>query len=277
MYIFIYLQCFSSFCWFFFFLGTPLSFIFFCFVDLQVRADEERQHQHQYHHLFHPRSSSQRKTTTASAVALYERAAELGHAAAQHNLAVLLLRGDRANGVDPNPRRALGLLQQASGNGLAEATLHLGVSHCYGSLDLPIEAADPVYGACLLRSVAEKGHVGAQLQYGICCALGLGVRKDALKARDWLAGPAQKGSVQAQFNLGVLLDDGGPLAVFGPSGDWLRAAATHGHSDAIYNLGCMHARQGGRKARQRAAKHFQRAARLGHQAAAENAARLLKE
>ena len=205
---------------------------------------------------------------------MYEKAAALGHAGAQMNAAVLLARGDGTYGTKPDRRRALGLLQQASANGCVEAMVYLGVQHCHrATMELPINP-DPIYGACLLQAAAEKGNVEAQLQFAICHALGLGVPKNKALAREWLLDPALRGVARAQYNLGVLLDDGSLDASVGQAGDWLRAAAGQGHSNAVYNLGCMHARRSGGGAMRVAADHFRTAASLGHQAAAENLARL---
>ncbi len=88
---------------------------------------------------------------------------------------------------------------------------------------------------------------------------------------EWLP-LAELGDVEAQFNLGVMYDEGAgvdqDLAI---AADWYQKAAEQGFIDAQANLGLMYYRgQGGPRGHEKATDWFRKAASQGDQEAANH-------
>ena len=54
--------------------------------------------------------------------------------------------------------------------------------------------------------LAEDGDVTAQLGLGTLYFVGIGVKKDNAKAEEWLLMAANRGMVEAQYFLGILME-----------------------------------------------------------------------
>lgn len=111
--------------------------------------------------------------------------AELGHAKAQTNLALLYSRG---LGVDRNPEEAVSWYRRAAEQNFAVAQYNLGVLFSRG---MGVVRDEGVAMQWYLRA-AEQGHVRAQFLAGKYYAEGIGVDRDDLRARDWLARAADR-------------------------------------------------------------------------------------
>ena len=94
-------------------------------------------------------------TDPAAGAAWYRRAAEQGEQSAQHNLAVMLLRGD---GVERDPEAAVAWYRKAAEQGLPEAQTALGDLYARG---IGV-AADPEAARAWYEKAAAQGHAPAQ-------------------------------------------------------------------------------------------------------------------
>lgn len=92
------------------------------------------------------------------------------------------------------------------------------------------------------QPLAEQGNANAQFNLGIMYDNGWGVAQDPQYAANWYLKAAQQGYVQAQFNLGVAYSFGEGV----PHDDceavkWYRRAAEQGNADAQHGLGLQYA------------------------------------
>jgi TPR repeat protein len=146
----------------------------------------------------------------------FRKAADLGHARAQFNLA-----GCYAARKDME--QAAGWLRKAATQGSAAAQSVLGT--CYARGDGVRE--DMWQAAQWWRKAAELGHAGAQSSLGECYSCGEGVaRRDAAKAAEWWRKAADLGNADAQYNLGACFEHGqGVRKDMGQAMEWYRACA----------------------------------------------------
>ena len=89
--------------------------------------------------------------------------------------------------------------------------------------------------------LAERGNSRAQFNLGVMYDEGEGVPQDDKEAVRWYRLAAEQGYAMAQFNLGVMYDDGDGV----PQDDkeavrWYMLAAEQGDVDAQVNLGVMY-------------------------------------
>lgn len=90
------------------------------------------------------------------------------------------------------------------------------------------------------KPLAEKGDADAQYNLGIMLENGQGLPRDDAGAARWYRMAAERGSADAQYNLGVLYDEGRGV----PRDDaeamkWYRKAAEQGMPEAQHNLGYL--------------------------------------
>lgn len=99
-----------------------------------------------------------------------------------------------------------------------------------------------------------------------------GVAVDYAKAAAWFLESATHDIANAEYNLGVLYQQGlGVTKNVGLAFDWYRAAARHNHPEAQYNLGIAHiAGEGARYDPRLATRYFKRAAQQGVMEASYN-------
>lgn len=122
----------------------------------------------------------------------------------------------------------------------------------------------------LLRPLAEKGDARAQWKLGLMHHLGLGVKEDDNRAREWLTKSADQGNTDAQYQLGHMYTFGFgiPKAETDPdlkAVQWYFKAAVQGHSEAQYQLGLMFlAGKGLVQSHEEGIKWIQRAAAQGN-------------
>jgi len=86
----------------------------------------------------------------------------------------------------------------------------------------------------LLRSAAEKNNASAQYNLGLMYDNGLGVQRNYAKAVKWYRLAAKQGASSAQTNLGILYANGqGVLQDNVLAHSWFNLAETSGNVDAV--------------------------------------------
>ncbi len=91
------------------------------------------------------------------------------------------------------------------------------------------------------RPLAEQGNAKAQYNLGVMYDNGQGVPQDYAKAVEWYRKAAEQGYADAQYNLGHMYDKGeGVTQDYAKAMGWYRKAAEQGDADAQHNLGVMY-------------------------------------
>jgi uncharacterized protein len=86
----------------------------------------------------------------------------------------------------------------------------------------------------LLRSLAEQGVASAQYNLGLIFDNGQGVPQDYATAASWYRKAAQQGDADAQVNLGILYGMGqGVPQNYAAAHMWFNLAAARGNKDAV--------------------------------------------
>ncbi len=127
----------------------------------------------------------------------YERGAELGHAQAQHNLALALIAEEQGDGS--HVRAALPWLERASAQGLAESLYLQGVLYFNGGYGI---WPDLEKSAELFRAAVALGHDASKLALGNAFVMGFGVEKDPPRGLALIVEAAENGLPSAQIELG---------------------------------------------------------------------------
>jgi TPR repeat protein len=92
------------------------------------------------------------------------------------------------------------------------------------------------------RPLAEQGNATAQYNLGVMYDNGYGVIQDYAEAADWWRKAAEQGEASAQYNLGIMYDNGrGVTQDYAEAANWYRKAAEQGYASAQNNLGVMYA------------------------------------
>ncbi len=131
---------------------------------------------------------------TVSAFALYELAADQGHADAQFALGMCYFEGA---GVELNVERAVFWFKAAEQNH-CEAQLKLGLGFDNGTGVI----VDAVAALSWYMKAADQGHLAAQFNVGVCYDNGLGVEQTAATAAEWYLRAAEQGDAHAQYSCG---------------------------------------------------------------------------
>lgn len=126
------------------------------------------------------------------------------------------------------------------------------------------------YGVWL--PLATAGDSDAQFGLGVLLDNGQGVPESDADAAKWYRQPAEKGNPDAQFNLALLYDSGSGVPVDKTeAARWYYRAAMTGHAGAQYNLGLMfESGEGVDQDPARAAFWYRQAADQGHVKAQNN-------
>lgn len=90
------------------------------------------------------------------------------------------------------------------------------------------------------RPLAESGHVSAQFNLGVMYDEGRGVEVSRDKAIEWWTKAGEQGDMQAQHNLALLYISAGSEADYDKALSWLRRAAESGSIPSQYSLGKMY-------------------------------------
>ncbi len=122
------------------------------------------------------------------------------------------------------------------------------------------------------RPLAESGQADAQFNLGVLYDEGLGVKQDQAQAVQWYRRAAEQGHAQAQYNLAVLYASGlGVAQDYAEAARWYRQAALQNLREAQFNLGVLYENGFGINQDYTEAAHWYRqAAEQGHIAAQNN-------
>jgi TPR repeat protein len=96
------------------------------------------------------------------------------------------------------------------------------------------QKGDHAAAVAIWRNLAGKGDADAAFNLGQAYRLGRGVPADSSQAKKWFSAAANKGHVDAQVSLGLLLFDNGDRA---EAMSWLRKAADKGEPRALLVVG----------------------------------------
>ena len=96
------------------------------------------------------------------------------------------------------------------------------------------QKGDHAGAVAVWRNLAEKGDADAAFNLGQAFRLGRGVPADSAQAKRWFETAANKGHVDAQVSLGLLLFDSGER---GAAMSWLKKAADKGEPRALLVVG----------------------------------------
>jgi hypothetical protein len=96
------------------------------------------------------------------------------------------------------------------------------------------QRGDHAQATAIWRNLAEKGDADAAFNLGQAFRLGRGVAADSAQAKRWFEAAANKGHVDAQVSLGLLLFDSGDRAI---AMNWLKKAAGTGEPRALLVVG----------------------------------------
>lgn len=162
------------------------------------------------------------EASTAEAARWYRAAAAQGHSASGAELALLLERAASAPQHDASAQYELALLCRA-GRGVA-----LG------------GAPNDVACARWLEAAAAQGHVEACFALALCYDAGRGVNEDALDAAAWFKQAAEQGHGAAMFRYAECLRVGrGELQDAKRANEWCFKAAAKGCVDAQYKAALL--------------------------------------
>ena len=131
------------------------------------------------------------------AIIWFRKAADLGHAQAQHDLGYRYAMGE---GVEKNPAEAAKWYRDAAEQGHAQAQHNLGFCYYMGE-GVEKNSAEAVKW---YRSSAEQGNAFAQYNLGICYKNGRGVAVDLAEAKKWFQKAADQGYEAAKKQLATL-------------------------------------------------------------------------
>lgn len=202
------------------------------------------------------------------------RAAEAGSAWGQYYAALCHMKGI---GTPVDQERAVGLFREAWENGFVAAGYQLGRAYEFGygvaqsyreATDRYFDAVqkdhapsayklgqfwlrheelfgtegDPVEAAACFRKAAESGHSEAQYELGILLQEGKGVPQDTGEAAAWFEKAADRGVAWAQYRLGYLCHNGatGVNQDAERAAKFYRLAAEQGVAAAQNNLGLLY-------------------------------------
>lgn len=133
------------------------------------------------------------------AIALYQRATDMGCSDAAVHLAMMLI-----DGTDDERRTALRLLEKADAAGNSSGTRNLG--YCY-AVGIGVEK-DKEKAAQLYIRAAEAGNAKAMCNIGVLYEYGHGIPQSYRDAAEWFRRSAENGYSRGMTNYACLLRDG---------------------------------------------------------------------
>ena len=93
----------------------------------------------------------------------------------------------------------------------------------------------------MYRSLAEQGYASAQFNLGLMYDDGQGTPQDYAETLKWYRLAAEQGDADAQYNLGTMYRQGrGVPQNYAEAVKWYRLAAEQGYAYALNNLGIMY-------------------------------------
>ena len=173
----------------------------------------------------------------AKAAKWYQLAAEHGVAAAQFNLAGMYISGE---GIAQDYTQAMRWYRLAAEQGDARAQFNLGVMYAKGE-GVPQDAAE---AAKWYRLAAEQGDGFAEIMLGHIYENGEGVTRDYTESVKWYQRHAERhNDAHAQFEVGRIygrMAEEDPSAYSIQAARWFQLAAKQGYAHAQFNLGLMY-------------------------------------
>jgi TPR repeat protein len=143
---------------------------------------------------------SQNKQESSAVIEALVKAAELGDAKSQFELATAYLQG---LGIPRDVAEALKWCRKAAEQGYAEAQTGLGGKYQYG-VGVSKDDAEAVKW---YRKAAEQGHAEAQVSLGRMYYMTVGMQ-DGAETIKWYRRAAEQGYAEAQLFLGMFYDEG---------------------------------------------------------------------
>ncbi|KAJ3193993.1 hypothetical protein HK101_003702 [Irineochytrium annulatum] len=202
----------------------------------------------------------------AAAFGWYRKASDLGLAVGSYSLALCLEHG---TGVERDPAAALRLYNRAAEGGHSGAMFRVGQCYERGSLGCNVDLEQSVEW---YQKAAEQKDPDAACAMAFMYATGKGVVKDLSKAKDHYLRAAEKGNRVAENALGWFYENGlgglrkDPDMAVG----FYKRAAEKGEVNALFNLGeCAWKGLGSKRDKAKAAEYWQRASEAGHMQATE--------
>ena len=163
------------------------------------------------------------------------KAAEQGHAQAQHNLSMIYLTGLRARG--PAATWMAELQTMTTGEKPASAVANSALLYPEG-LDVTADAAQSFKWA---KAAAAQDLAMAQANLGMMYLRGVGCPQDFKEAHVWLHKAAVAGDAGGALGLGILLEHGlGLDADCATAARWYQLAAEKGNDAAATALGVLY-------------------------------------
>lgn len=157
----------------------------------------------------------------------FRAASELGHVAANYEIAQAYFKG---RGVTRDDAKGQEWLEIAAKRGDARARYDIGSAYFHGS-GVPQDYARAVQ---YLSKAAVQGHANAQFLVGEAFSNGYGIEKNPAWAARWYGKAARQGLSEAQFAYGAVEAAGVGLPKDRVSGHrWLTLAALQGHEQAV--------------------------------------------
>lgn len=128
------------------------------------------------------------------------------------------------------------------------------------------------------RPLAENGNANAQYNMGVLYDEGYGVEQDYAKARDWYEKAAAQNYSKAEHNLGIMYQEGhGVDKDSAKAAEWFKRAAEHGEPAAQNNLAVLYVRGNGvRQDLAEATRWAAKAAEAGNGSAKNNLPQIMQ-
>jgi len=175
----------------------------------------------------------------AAARAGFERLSREGLPAADYNLAVMHLRGERR---DANVAEAVRLMTRAADAGFVTAMVGLGDLYEHGAVGLKPDLPLSVHW---FRRGAEAGSVEAQISVATAHYLGRGAPLDKAQAARWYRLAAQGGDGGAMYLYASMVESGdGVQRDLAEARYWYAAAARNGEAGAAEKAKALETRLG---------------------------------
>lgn len=157
-------------------------------------------------------------------------AANKGDPRAQHDLAIMYLRG---NGVPIDHAQAASWLRKSADGGIPKAQFNLGLLYEKGlGVQQNYSTAFTWY-----QRAARQGHTRAQHNLGTLFAVGKGTKQNYAKAARWFTRASKEGLAEAHYSLGLLYEKGlGIKADAQKAASFYRSALAAGSAQAAEKL-----------------------------------------
>ena len=194
------------------------------------------------------------------AVQWYQRAADLGYAESQFQLAGIMMMQDSKYF---NESRAVKYLTAAADGGQVEAQHQLGMAYAFGSNGLRRSVPK---ARKYLEASCKGGYDQAMVDYANLCFEGQALPRDMATAAKWFLEAAKHYNGIAQYAIGCMYGNGYYFEQDNAeAAKWFQEAAEGGEPNAQYALACFYYEgRGIEKDHKKAVAWFQESAEQGH-------------